>query len=364
MWNNSFRSIPVAAGAKGMGCIGYPDHPAWEVTARCNLKCLHCHVGAQEEALKELTTLEGKKLIEELRKVNEFRMLVYTGGEPLVRQDLFELLDYSARLGFINVIATNATLITKKVAQELKKRGVRGAAVSIDSPDPLIHNRIRNHENAFDLALQGIKALAEEGIPLQINVTAMEYNFESLGGLLELAERYKAIVVLMYQLIPVGRGGAIRNASLDIEQNEILLKFIQSKQRDISAIVEPVAGPQYWPYLFSRKKNRGFLKKLGESLFHGCSAGKGFVYIKANGDVWPCPFININAGNVREQSFSDIWSKSEVFLQLRDRENLLQGKCARCEYKRMCGGCRGRSLAHNGDLFSEDPSCFIKDSAA
>ncbi len=343
-----------------MGCIGYPDHPAWEVTARCNLKCLHCHVGEGEEQQKELTTDEGKKLIEELRRVDEFRMLVYTGGEPLVREDIFELLDYSAKSGFINVIATNATLITEKVAKELKKRKVKGVAVSIDSADSIIHNKIRNHENAFDSALQGIKALAKEGIPLQINVTAMEYNFQSLGGLLELAEEYKAVIVLMYQLIPVGRGGLIKDASLDIHQNELLIKFIQSKQKHSSAILEPVAGPQYWPFLFYMKnKNNSFLKKLGESLFHGCAAGRGFVYIKANGDVWPCPFININAGNVRNQPFSDIWRKSEVFLQLRDRENLLQGKCGTCDYKRMCGGCRGRSLAHNGNLFSEDPSCFM-----
>lgn len=357
---HAFSSIPISAGAKGMGCIGYPDHPVWEVTSRCNLSCKHCHVSAGEQLNEELTTSEGKKLIDDLRKINSFRMLVYTGGEPLVRQDLFELLRYSKQKGFVNILATNATLINKKsLALELKARGVKAVAVSIDSTDCKVHNTIRNNDNAFSQALEGIAYLAEAKIPLQINVTAMEYNFDNLKSIINFAQEKNAVIVLMYQLVAVGKAQEIKDATLSINRNEQLVKLIASVQKKSSVIIEPVAGPQYWPFLL-KNKNNFLTRKLSEKLFHGCCAGRGFVYIKANGDVWPCPFININAGNIKKIDFSEIWSQSDVFLKLRNRENLLKGKCANCEFTKICGGCRARALICNGDLMSEDPSCFIK----
>jgi radical SAM protein with 4Fe4S-binding SPASM domain len=343
-----------------MGCIGYPSHPAWEVTSACNLKCIHCHAKQSEPGVDDLTTKEAKKFIDELRKVNEFRMLVYTGGEPLVRGDLMELLAYSYKAGFANVIATNGTLITDEVALELKKSGVAGIAVSLDATKEDLHDEIRG-TNSFNLAMRGIEAVKKAGIPLQINVTAMKYNLSNLEDLIELADEKSATIMLMYQLIAVGRADTIKTAALDIDLNKQLLSMIKKKQRNVSVIVEPVAGPQYWPYLLKERGLTGKIwLKLAEKVFHGCSAGRGFVYIKANGDVWPCPFVEVKAGNVKETPFSKIWSDSEVFSQLRNRENLLKGKCGRCEYRKMCGGCRGRAMACGGDLLGEDPSCFIK----
>lgn len=367
-WNGSWRwiyrhgidSLPIAAGATGMGCIGYPAHPAWEVTSACNLNCLHCHVEQGSSKGDDLTTEEAKKFIDELRKVKEFRTLVYTGGEPLVRPDIFELLEYSYKSGFVNIIATNGTLITDDVASKLKKAGVAAVAVGLDASKEDLHNKIRG-ENAFNPAMQGIKAVKKAGIPLQINTTAMEYNFSDIENLIELADGKNATIMLMYQLIPVGKANSIRNAVLDSNQNERLAKLIEKKQRDVSVIVEPVASPQYWAYLLKKRGLTGTIwRKLAEQVFHGCAAGRGFVYIKANGDVWPCPFIEVNAGNVRETSFSKIWNESDVLYKLRNREKFLRGKCGKCEYRKMCGGCRGRAMTYGGDIMGEDPSCFIK----
>lgn len=357
---HSFKSLPVAAGSIGMGCIGFPAHPAWEVTSACNLRCIHCHVAGSKPAKDELTTDEARRFIDDLAGVDEFRMLVYTGGEPLMRPDLLELLHHSKKAGLTNVIATNGTLITEDVAFKLREAGVVGAAVSLDSSQSAIHQYIRRNDDAFNLAMQGIQALKKAGILLQINVTAMAYNFSGLDELIELADSEGAGIMLMYQLVPVGRGNAIEEAALDINGNEKLLKFLARKQKNVSTIIEPVAGPQYWPYLMERGgKSNGIWLKLARQVFHGCAAGRGFVYIKANGDVWPCPFVEINAGNVREASFRKTWRESEVFVNLRNRENTLKGDCGECKYRTICGGCRGRALAYHGDYLAEDPSCFL-----
>lgn len=357
---HSIRSLPVAAGSFGMGCIGFPAHPAWEVTSACNLRCVHCHATSGKPAKDELTTDEAKRFIDDLAKVDEFRMLVYTGGEPLVRPDIFDLFDHSRRAGFANVIATNGTLIDEDMAFRLKESGVVGAAVSLDSSVSDIHNKIRANPNAFELAMRGIRAIKKAGILLQINVTAMEYNFDTLGELVDLADIVGSGIMLMYQLVPVGRGSNIEAATLDITENEKLLTFLKEKQKHVSTIVEPVAGPQYWPLLMEQSnKTSGAWMKMAEKCFHGCAAGRGFVYIKPNGDVWPCPFVEVNAGNVRERSFESIWRDSKVFANLRERDNTLKGRCGRCTYRKICGGCRGRAMAYSGDYLNEDPSCFL-----
>ena len=360
LFKHSFKSLPVAAGSVGMGCIGFPAHPAWEVTSACNLRCVHCHATGDKPAEGELDTAEAKLLIEQMAAVNEFRMLVYTGGEPLVRPDLIELLHHSKEAGLTNVIATNGILITDEKARELKRAGVAGAAVSIDSTNAAVHNRIRVKDDAFELTLRGIEALRKAGILLQINVTAMEYNFDDLENIIELATRKDSGIMLMYQLVPVGRGSEIAKAALNLKDNERLIKKVAACQVDTPTVIEPVAGPQYWPYLLERKKRgKGVWLKMAEQVFHGCAAGRGFVYIKSNGDVWPCPFVEVNAGNVRDSSFEEIWNNSEVFQDLRDRENRLKGKCGDCKYSKLCGGCRGRAHAYTGDYLAEDPSCFI-----
>lgn len=368
-WNNfpswmirhGINSLPIAAGARGMGCIGYPGHPAWEVTSACNLRCIHCHVTADTPAPDELNTNEAKRFIDGIARVDEFRMLVYTGGEPLVRKDIFELMHHSKQAGLINVIATNGTLIDEETAFRLKEEGLATAAVSLDSSRTEVHDFVRHKTNAYDAAMRGIRALKKAGIPLQINATAMQYNFNDLDELLELVDDLGSGIMLMYQLVPVGRGDAIRDATLSINENERLLKFLARKQKEISTIVEPVAGPQYWPYLMEQRglKNPLWLK-AAEQVFHGCAAGRGFVYIKANGDVWPCPFVEVSAGNVREHSFDHIWRTSEVFQALRHREHTLKGACGDCRYRTLCGGCRGRAMACTGDFLAEDPSCFLE----
>ncbi len=360
--HNSLKSIPVSNGAFGMGCIGYPGHPAWEVTSACNLRCIHCHAESSNPDLNELSTDEGKRLIDNMAKIDEFRVLVYTGGEPLVRPDIFKLLKHSKNVGFANIIATNGTLIDEETAWKLKEHGVICNAISLDASNPKINNFIRNNPKAFDLALRGVEATKKAGILLQINTTAMEYNMPYVSELIDFVDEQEASIMLMYQLVAVGRGEKIESATLKREANSNLSKLISSKQENTKTIIEPVAGPQYWPYILEKKgMKNGLWLKFAEKVFHGCAAGRGFVYIKSNGDVWPCPFVEVTAGNVRETSFQNIYEESIVFKNLRNREETLKGNCGDCRYKTICGGCRGRAMAYTDDYLAEDPSCFIRE---
>ena len=354
------KCLPGAAGSRGMGCIGFPAHPVWEMTSACNLRCIHCHTSGGKPAKDELTTAEGKHLLNQLADVNDFQMMAFTGGEPLLRPDLFELLAYSQALGFTNTIATNATLIDTEVAKRLRSLGIVIAAVSLDGFDAKTHDMVRGQPGSFNNALRGIRALHKVGILLHVNITAMEYNMDQMKPLMDLIERVGTGILLMYQLVPVGRGRKIKNAALDLDANEQLIRFIAKAQTRTQAIMEPVAAPQYWSFLLQQNGiHSGPLLRLAEMVFHGCSAGRGFVYIKSNGEVWPCPFIEISCGNIRQSSFLKIWQEAPVFLDFRDRENRLQGQCGSCEYRRLCGGCRGRSWAVTGNHLAEDPSCFI-----
>jgi radical SAM protein with 4Fe4S-binding SPASM domain len=361
-WFRTFgwQCLPGAGGSRGMGCIGFPAHPVWEMTAACNLRCIHCHASGGQPAPDELTTAEGKRLLDQLAAVQEFRMMAFTGGEPLVRGDLFELLAYSHALGFTNTMATNATLIDDAVARRLRQHGVAIAAVSLDGFNAQSHDFVRGLPGSFDAAVRGMVSLRRAGILLHINITAMEYNMDQMEPLMALVEELGTGILLMYQLVPVGRGRGIGEAALDLGANERLIRFMARAQRTTRAIMEPVAGPQYWPYLLQQNGiDGGPLLRLAETVFHGCSAGRGFVYIKPNGEVWPCPFIEVSCGNIRRTPFAAIWDNAPLFRQLRQRETLLKGRCGECSYRRLCGGCRGRAWATTGDYLAEDLSCFI-----
>jgi radical SAM protein with 4Fe4S-binding SPASM domain len=360
MLTYGIRCLPGAAGSRGMGCIGFPAHPVWEMTTACNLRCIHCHASGGKPTADELTTDEAKRLLDQLAEVPEFRMMAFTGGEPLVRKDLFELLAYSQALGFTNTMATNATLVDDDVARKLRHFGLAIAAVSLDGFTAEQHDMVRGSSGSFEAAIRGMRALRRAGIVLHVNITAMEYNVEQLEELMSLVDALGTGILLMYQLVPVGRGRSIREAALDLGANERLIRFMVDAQRSTRAIMEPVAGPQYWPFLLQRAHiNSGPLLRLAETVFHGCSAGRGFVYVKPNGDVWPCPFIEVSCGNVRQTPFRRIWIESQVFEHLRKRETRLKGRCGDCVYRRLCGGCRGRTWAVTGDYLNEDPSCFI-----
>lgn len=351
-------SLPTSAGAIGMGCIGFPIHPVWEVTNACNLKCNQCHANSGKSLADELTTKEGKKLLDEMAAINEFRMLAFGGGEPLIRPDILELVGYARNLGFEISIATNGTLLTLEMAKELKKMGVANIAVGLNANDKLVHEQITRVPGSFEKSKQAIYITTELGMGLQINTTVMEENRTAIPGLLDFASEVGAQIVLLYQMIPTGRGK--EEMELSIKEYKALMEMIANKQKKSRTIIEPTCAPQYWAYLMNQNGNKLLLPgiKLAQNLFKGCVAGSGLCYIKPNGDVWACPFIPVSAGNVRQIPLNRIWRESKLFQDLRDRKNL-KGKCKTCAYNELCGGCRGRAYAHFANYLEEDPHCFL-----
>ena len=351
--------MPTAAGAIGMGCIGFPIHPVWEVTNACNLKCEQCHASSGKPLTNELSTEEGKRLLDGMARIEEFRMLALGGGEPLVRPDILELVAYARSLGMEISIATNGTLLTRDMAQKLKKMGVANIAVGLNANDESIHEQITRVSGSFARSKEGIYATLEAGMNLQINTTVMKENRLAIPGLLDFASEVDAQIVLLYQVVPEGRGE--EEMELSIREYRTMTEMVAEHQKRNRAIIEPTCSPQYWAYLINRNGHR--LSKLGmklaEALFKGCVAGSGLCYVKPDGEVWPCPFIPLSAGNVRNQPLDKIWSESELFRCLRDREKLSGEKCGSCLYKNICGGCRGRAYARSGDYLADDPLCFL-----
>ena len=350
------NTLPTAAGAVGMGCIGFPNHPVWEMTAACNLRCKQCHATAGKRDPQELSTVEGKRLIDEMAEIPEFRMFTFAGGEPLVRPDIFELVDHARNLGFEVSIATNGTLVTHDVAKRLKSLGVANIAIGLNATDKAVHESITNVPGSFENTKQGIYNTLEFGMNLQVNTTVMKENREYIPGLLDFASDVGAEIVLLYQLLPEGRGD--KDMELSVREYYDTVRLIADKQRTSVSAIEPVCYPQYWAYLVGKDGRNGWRLRLAETFLKGCVAGNGLCYVKPNGDVWPCPFVPLIAGNVREASLPDIWNNSELLTSLRDRSNL-KGKCGSCLYKNVCGGCRGRAYAHLGDYLGEDPFCFL-----
>lgn len=339
-----------------MGCIGFPIHPVWEVTAACNLRCKQCHAAAGTRHPEELTTAEGKTLLDQMADIPEFRMLAFGGGEPLVRPDIFELVQYACDLGFEVSIATNGTLLTREAAQRFKDIGVVNMAIGLNAYDKEVHEAITQVPGSFERTVEAIHHTAQLGLNLQINTTVMNENRGAISGLLDFATDVGTDIVLLYHLMPEGRGE--KDMELSLREYESTVKLIADKQRNSSAIIEPVCYPQYWAYLARQNGHDTWTKKLGNAFFKGCVAGSGLCYIKPNGDVWPCPFVPISGGNVRHTTLPKIWYESELFNSLRDRDNL-KGRCRSCSYREVCGGCRGRAYAHCGDYLESDPVCFL-----
>ena len=348
----------IAAGCQGVGCFGYPVHPVWEGTAKCNLEWDHCHARAGDaDRSDELTTEEGKTLvIDALAQVSDFKSLIFSGGEPLVREDLTELIAHSKRRGFYPIVATNATLITPDMARSLKRAGTLGIAASIDSMKDDVHDAFRRKSGALRLAREGIANAAAAGMYIQINITASKINIKELPDIISFADELRAHVILLYQFIPSGRGE--ESADLELTSEEFREEILTAGrlQRDLHPVIAPVGLPEYWA-LHNVMRNGG----RASDVLRGCICGNGMFYIKPNGDVWPCAFVPISGGNLRQTSPAQIWNDSDLFKSLRDRENL-KGICHDCSQRELCGGCRARAYALKGDLFAEDPKCPLTES--
>ncbi|MHC1610017.1 MAG: radical SAM protein [Candidatus Methanospirareceae archaeon] len=348
-WIRRHEDDLFANDAVGTGCFSYlPGEVIWAVTKRCNLRCKHCSI-AEMSSSEELSTEEGYGIIEDAAKLGPVKF-GFTGGEPLLRADIYDLIEYASSFDMQVVMATNGTLITNEVAKRLKKAGLERAAISIDGIGSL-HDEFRGVNGAFERTLRGMKACEEEGLAVQLFTTVTRTNYSEIPKIIELADDLKLWRIYLIYLIAVGRGKEISEVCLSTDENMRFFEYLAEKQREVKVWLKPICNPQYWAYL----KDKGLVDH--EDRFTGCTAGITRFHIFPDGDVTPCAYLPVKAGNVRESSFLEILRNSEIFKALRARA--LKGKCGTCKYKNICGGCRSRAYATSGDYLAEDPVCSL-----
>jgi len=351
----------------------------WETTRACDLACNHCRAEAIPKALPgELTTQEGFGVLEELAEMGT-PICVLSGGDPAKRKDLCELVRHGSDLGMRMATIPAATpLLTRALVQGLKDAGLHQMALSLDGPNPEIHDSFRGVPGAFDITLEGSRYAREIGLPLQINTTFSAYNFEQFDAMAELVRQLEVVFWEVFFLVPMGRGSQLHQMSE--RQFESLFVKLADFAESVDFIVKATEAPHYRRYLVERHDQRANPSSSGAPAEpvsqrlpshmsrdfgpggsiglapKGVNAGKGHLFINYQGDIYPSGFLPLECGNVRRQSIAEVYRLHPAFCELRIPD-LLKGKCGICRFRELCGGSRARAFAMTGDYLASEPFC-------
>jgi len=349
--------------------INFNERPfiaIWEVTQACDLACVHCRASAQPDRNPlELSTDEGKQLIDQIAAL-KVPVFVLTGGDPIKRPDLFDLISHARSVGVRVSLTPSATpLLTKDVVVRLKEAGLARLAVSMDGARAKTHDAFRGMNGSFARTLDAVRWANEIGLPVQINTTFSRRNFDEIDEIVVLMEKLKITLWSVFFLVPTGRGKL--NDLLSAEEFESVFAKIYSLSRTASFDIKTTEAQHYRRFVLQqrvaeRKSGRGpdslherSVDAIGRAP-RGLNDGKGFVFISHKGEVFPSGFLPLAAGNIREQELATIYRDSPLFRDLRDTSKL-EGKCGSCEFKEICGGSRARAHALTGDPHAEEPCC-------
>jgi len=368
----------------------------WEVTKGCNLRCIHCRATATElSSSLDLPTTKALNIIKQISQLS-LPILVLSGGEPLFRVDIFELARYARECGLRVALATNGTLVNKEVARKIVDAGVRRVSISLDGADAATHDAFRGIPGAFEGALAGLRNLKELGMSVQINMTIARHNAQQLPAVLEMVRRLGADALHTFLLVPVGCGVDIAAEQMvPAEEYERILNWFYDRAQEGGIELKATCAPHYFRVARQRRAAERRAASLAppisggngdaigatemtlpgstgiglhphaghsdgmQAVTKGCLAGTGVCFISHQGEVYPCGYLPVLAGNLNQQSFAEIWENARVFEQLRDTGNL-KGKCGYCEFRNICMGCRARAFAATGDYLDEEPFCVYQ----
>jgi radical SAM protein with 4Fe4S-binding SPASM domain len=351
----------------GQGLKGEPNAPlivSYAVTRACNLQCIHCHVSAREALPNELSLKEAKKAIEEMHSLGT-QAVIFSGGEPLMRKNfVLQLIEYCTDLGLVTAMLSNGLLMTPHTALQLQEAGLKAVGMPIDSVDPEKNDYIRNLPGTFKKTVQAIKTCLEIDLEVVVTTMALKDTYAEMPKRLEFLYDLGVDEAAVYDLVPVGRGKDVLGNAMTMEQRVNLIRWLQSRQEDTEMTFTMSGGTPLYPEIAEEMhRNHGTKAKdllIKEFWVHkgiGCHAGNTYFSLRSNGDVYPCTFLPIKVGNIREQSLTEIWRNAPVLNALRQRQTL-KGACGSCEYRESCGGCRGRAYACTGDYLKTDPVCL------
>lgn len=339
-----------------------PKWIAWEITRRCNLKCIHCRSSSDIDSPEGIfTTEESFRLIDDIAGFAK-PVIVLSGGEPLLRKDIFDIATYGTEKGLRMCLATNGTLIDDEVCEKIKASGIRIVSLSLDGSTKEIHDNFRNQEGAFDGTIKGARLLKRYGIEFIINSSFTRRNKEDIKNTYRLAKDLGATAWYMFMIVPTGRGEEIISELIPKEEYEEILEWhYQMEKGEKDILVRPTCAPHYYRIVLQKSKGEGVkfdrrTLKFSTGGAKGCIAGQLIALIDIDGNVKPCSYFLMSAGNLKEKSFKEIWEGSELFLNLRDFKKY-KGRCGACEYISVCGGCRARADAIYGDYLEEEPFC-------
>jgi putative heme d1 biosynthesis radical SAM protein NirJ2 len=323
---------------------------SWNTTNACNLNCPHCYRDASKALPDELTTSEAKAMLQQISEAG-FMIMIFSGGEPLLRDDIFELVEHARGLGLRPVFGTNGTLLNRETVKRLKESGAAAMGISLDSTDAEKHDRFRGVPGGFDKTMEGMENCREAGLRFQIHTTVMDWNYDEIEQITDLAIESGAIAHHIFFLVPTGRAAHLASGIMKAEKYEDLLERIMDRQEEVPIELKPTCAPQFMRIA----KQKGMKMRFTR----GCIAGIAYCLIGPTGNVQPCAYLDMNLGNVREMPFTEIWRNNEVFKELRTME--YSGSCGRCDYKDVCGGCRARAAYyHKGDYMASEPWCTYK----
>ncbi len=333
---------------------------AWEVTRSCNLSCVHCRASADKGPYEgELDTERAKQILDEITLTGS-PIIILTGGEPLLRDDVFELARYGTDLGLRMVMATNGTLLTPDLVENMKESGIKRVSISLDGENAQKHDAFRKVEGAFDASLKGISLLKKSGLDFQINTTVTRHNADDIDKILQMAVDLGAVAHHIFLLVPTGRAKDMVNQEIDSQKYEKLLHWFYGMRNKTPLHLKATCAPHYYRILRQEAHKKGEkidFKTYGlDAVTRGCLGGTAFCFISHDGIVQPCGYLELNCGDLKESSFDVIWKESKIFNELRDFSSY-KGKCGRCEYRKFCGGCRARAYESTGDYLEEEPLC-------
>jgi len=343
-----------------------PQVVSYTVTNACNLKCPHCHANAKRASLDELSFEEAAGVITDLATLGT-EVLIFSGGEPLLRKKfVLKLAEYCSDLGIIPAMLTNGTLLDYKTALELKNAGILAVGIPIDYADPKRHDEFRGLPGSFEKAIKAIQACLNADLKVIATIMAMKSNFEEIPKILNSLSKMEVEDVVFYDFVAIGRGRNLTDVTLSKTQWNKLFRRVYKAHVDLDIFSIFSGGDPLYPGLMIEMHKKYGTKPpeklLRQFLIHsriGCHAALHYFNIRSNGDIYPCPFLQINSGNIRKQRISDIWYNSKIFNMLRNR-NLLKGKCGECLYRDFCGGCRARAYVYTGDPLESDPNCPLE----
>jgi len=344
----------------------------WNLTNRCNLCCKHCYISAEDRSYRdELTTEEAKAFLQDIGEMG-CPVVLFSGGEPIMRKDIYELAEFGTRAGLRVVLSTNGTLITPEVAGKLMAAGVKYVGVSIDGAER-VHDSFRGRAGCFEEALTGLKHAADAGMNTGVRFTVNKENVNDLPAVIDAVVARGIPRFCMYHLVYTGRGEEMMALDTDLDEKRRTIEYLARRTKELRAAGTDVEiltvdnhsdGVYLYRMVLAEQPERAEEVRQLLELHGGCSAGVKFSNVDPRGNVHPCQFWpHVTLGNVRERKFSEIWSdeSNDLLAKLRNKPAHLHGRCGRCGYNSICGGCRIRAEKVHGDVWGADPACYLTD---